>query len=197
MRQMTEQELQWGKWLGGAALGAVAMYMLDPERGGPRRALSSEKIVGLTRQTGSALGTAWRGIGSRLGRATSGVQSAVDSGVSAVSEQIERVARPDGAAGAAIEQVRHLAEAVQDQRSPAMRNAALLGGGALGAYGLMRRSPMALVLGALGVMLLTRASGKQDRERSDESRRERSNIARGAAQQDGTRQSASPSKFLH
>ena len=65
MKQATDQDLQLGKWLGGAALGAVVMYMLDPDRGAPRRAVSGEKLRQLGRQTGDAVGRVVQGMGSR------------------------------------------------------------------------------------------------------------------------------------
>jgi hypothetical protein len=189
MRQMTQQELQLSKWMGGAALGALAMYLLDPERGGPRRALSGEKIRGLTRQTGSALENALRGIGSRLGRARETIMPE--------TAPQESTSRPDGLDRKAAEQVQQLAAVVTGERSPAMRNAAMLGGGALGAYGLMRRSPLALALCVLGVTLLARGPGKLSRSRSSEKEREQTNLERGAAQQDAARPLGAFGKFLH
>lgn len=67
MKQATDQNLQLGKWLGGAALGAVVMYMLDPDRGAPRRALSGEKLRQLGRQTGDAIDRVVHGAGNMVG----------------------------------------------------------------------------------------------------------------------------------
>ncbi|KQQ96990.1 SRPBCC family protein [Massilia sp. Leaf139] len=57
------------KLLGGAAAGALLMYMLDPDRGSARRATSTTAIRNAGSRTGSALGNAWHGIGERIGLA--------------------------------------------------------------------------------------------------------------------------------
>lgn len=69
MKQASDQNLQLGKWLGGAALGAVVMYMLDPERGAPRRAVSGEKLRQLGRRTGDAVDRVVQGMGNRASHA--------------------------------------------------------------------------------------------------------------------------------
>ncbi|WP_426101248.1 SRPBCC family protein [Massilia sp. TSP1-1-2] len=55
MKHATDQDLQLGKWIARAAIGALAMYILDPERGAPRRAESGDKLRRLGRKTGDAL----------------------------------------------------------------------------------------------------------------------------------------------
>ncbi|THC40107.1 SRPBCC family protein [Massilia sp. Mn16-1_5] len=57
------------KLLGGAAAGALLMYMLDPDRGSARRATSTTALRNAGSRTGSALGNAWHGIGERIGLA--------------------------------------------------------------------------------------------------------------------------------
>lgn len=57
------------KMLGGAAAGALLMYLLDPDRGSARRATSTSAIRDAGSRTGSALGNAWHGIGERIGTA--------------------------------------------------------------------------------------------------------------------------------
>jgi hypothetical protein len=56
------------KLLGGAAAGALLMYMLDPDRGSARRATSTTALRTAGSRTGSALGNAWHGIGERIGK---------------------------------------------------------------------------------------------------------------------------------
>jgi uncharacterized membrane protein len=56
------------KLLGGAAAGALLMYMLDPDRGSARRATSTTALRNAGSRTGSALGNAWHGIGERIGK---------------------------------------------------------------------------------------------------------------------------------
>ena len=70
------QDLQLGKWLAGAAVGAIAMYMLDPERGAPRRAASGEKLRQLGRQAGSAVDQVVHDMGSSLDGAAQAVRGA-------------------------------------------------------------------------------------------------------------------------
>ena len=81
MKQASDQDLQLGKWLGGAALGAIVMYLLDPDRGAPLRAVSGEKLRQLGRQTGDALDKVMHGIGGRMGRS-----NAADAGGSYMSD---------------------------------------------------------------------------------------------------------------
>ena len=68
----TETNIEAGdlaKLLGGAAAGALLMYMLDPDRGSARRATSTTALRNAGSRTGSALGNAWHGIGERIGLA--------------------------------------------------------------------------------------------------------------------------------
>lgn len=57
------------KLLGGAAAGALLMYLLDPDRGSARRATSTTALRNAGSRTGSVLGNAWHGIGERIGSA--------------------------------------------------------------------------------------------------------------------------------
>ena len=167
MKQASDQDLQLGKWLGGAALGAVVMYMLDPERGAPRRAVSAEKLRQLGRQTGDAMDKVVQGFGSRMGQ--SGVATAMAGMGSADADRIgngrypDRDARTDGstsASGGVSGMLRQGADTLQrslgslgsqpepaqasggyQQESarsrPGRRGATLAGAGVLGLGGLM------------------------------------------------------------
>lgn len=79
MKQATTQELQLGKWLAGAAVGAAVMYMLDPDRGQQRRTLSGDKLRQFGRNTGSVLKKATGELGARLGQASEAVRSAASA----------------------------------------------------------------------------------------------------------------------
>jgi uncharacterized membrane protein len=56
----------WTKLVGGLALGAAAMYVLDPDHGRRRRALARDKAGRIARQAGDAWNAGTRDLGSRL-----------------------------------------------------------------------------------------------------------------------------------
>jgi uncharacterized membrane protein len=62
---------QWTTWLGGIAVGAIAMYLSDPAQGKRRRLLMQEKIRTATDRTSAAFGKAMHGTGTRLSAAGS------------------------------------------------------------------------------------------------------------------------------
>lgn len=179
MKQINEPMLQWGKWLGGAAAGAALMYMLDPERGSARRARSGETLRDLTRRSGSALGGAARSLGSKVGIGSAGsrlgerAETAVDK-AAAMAEQAAPVVQnatqaashlaQDVSQGAgqlvqgARQMVRSTAERMRGDWAPGARSAAVLGGSALGLYGLLRRTPIGMTLGMAGLALLARGA---------------------------------------
>lgn len=62
-RLTTDTSLDLAKWMGGAATGALLIYMLDPDRGGARRARS----VAALRGAGARLGAAAAAMGDKAG----------------------------------------------------------------------------------------------------------------------------------
>lgn len=175
MRQLTDQNIEWGKWLGSAAVGALVMYMLDPDRGAPRRAQSGEKLRELGKQTGDAFERVVRSIGegpsydssrsyaSELAQRTADAghqmaDRAADALHSAESTLRGSMYRASDAASHAIEP---LLEATRGPWSTSTRSAAVLGGGALGLYALASRSPMAILAGLAGLTLLTRGASNR------------------------------------
>lgn len=54
------------RWLSGAAIGAAAMYLADPERGRRRRALATDKVRSVAHKTGDAINVASRDLGNRV-----------------------------------------------------------------------------------------------------------------------------------
>lgn len=181
MKQATDQDLQLGKWLGAAALGAIVMYMLDPERGAPRRAQSGEKLRALGRKTGDALDKVIHGIGARMGR---GDAHALATGLpgsgryrpaaphdEATSSRWEgdSSVRQAGGAGGMPEQgadaPRHAGTtqpAFPPSEPRAVRGRALAGATVLGLGGLMApRSPLGMAMGLAGLALLVRATGRR------------------------------------
>ena len=75
----TDNDLQLGKWLAGAAVGALVMYMLDPAYGAPRRAESGKKLRDIGRQTGGALNKAVRQLGNGIDHAGSSLGGTIGS----------------------------------------------------------------------------------------------------------------------
>lgn len=61
--ESNEARLAW--ILGGISLGALAMYLADPDRGRQRRAVAGETMRSVVSRTGDALNVAARDIGSR------------------------------------------------------------------------------------------------------------------------------------
>jgi hypothetical protein len=52
-------------FLGGVGIGALLMYMLDPDRGRRRRALVRDKVVSLSSRTGRAISGTARDLSNR------------------------------------------------------------------------------------------------------------------------------------
>jgi len=163
MKLENVQDAQLAKWLGAAALGAFAMYMLDPERGAPRRAVSGEKLRRLGRQTGDALDKVVHELGNRLGDAHITTSQVIDQATAMTPprrplERADESSRPhphDDGMGRAIDYRPRGGDAWGGGR----RGAALAGGGALGLVGLLSpRSPLALLLGLAGLTLLARGA---------------------------------------
>jgi uncharacterized membrane protein len=213
----TDTGLELAKWLGGAAAGALLMYMLDPDRGSTRRAQSVAAVRGAGTRTSSALGNVWRGAGSRLGAVAEDARDAMasskpDGAAGKIGSTLSRMGQAAGEvlddtmskarsalgrgsdladdasaqARSAISRAGDSASDMMDQASrsasrmkervsgawrdsatgpdawgPTVRNSALLGGGLLALTGLMRRSPMGLILGLAGAALLARGATNQ------------------------------------
>lgn len=66
MRQQSTGNGELAKWLGGIALGALAMYLADPVQGRRRRALAQDKMRSLTHKTSGAINAAMHDASNRL-----------------------------------------------------------------------------------------------------------------------------------
>jgi uncharacterized membrane protein len=109
MKNTTDTGYEIAKWIGGAAAGALLMYMLDPDRGGARRAQSAAAVRNAGARTSSALGNVWRGAGERIGAAGDQLRDRAAD----VADSV----RPDGAAarsGSALERMGHAASEALD-----------------------------------------------------------------------------------
>lgn len=71
MRYESPGNNELAKWLGGIALGAIAMYLADPNQGRRRRALVQDKMRSLSHKTSGAVSAAMHDAGNRL----SGIQA--------------------------------------------------------------------------------------------------------------------------
>jgi len=220
----TDTGLELAKWLGGAAAGALLMYMLDPDRGSARRAQSAAAVRSAGSRTTETLTNVWNSASSRIGaaagdaldsaksatpdggmgstlsrlgraagemlddtvsktkdvvsRASSAAGDIADEAISkaksgmsraesATREMVEDTRGPGSSAGRSLSQFgNRVSESMQRGRGegewgPTMRNSALVGGGLMALTGLMRRSPMGVVLGLAGAALLARGAANQ------------------------------------
>ncbi|SDE90276.1 Uncharacterized membrane protein [Massilia sp. PDC64] len=112
MKNTTDTGYEIAKWIGGAAAGALLMYMLDPDRGGARRAQSAAAVRNAGARTSSALGNVWRGAGARIGSVGDELR---DRTAEVAGDMADKV-RPDGAArsGSALERMGHAASEALD-----------------------------------------------------------------------------------
>jgi uncharacterized membrane protein len=121
--QMTETShdlsLDLAKLLGGAAAGALLMYMLDPDRGGARRAQSAAAVRTAGSRSSRALGNAWHSASARLGVAAEDARQAAGN----AADELVESARPDGAARSSLSRMGHAASEVLDDTISKARSA--------------------------------------------------------------------------
>lgn len=86
MREEYESNQSRLAWvIGGVSLGAIAMYLADPERGPQRRAAARETLRDAVSSTGDVLDVARRDLGSRV----QGLRAQADSALSRSKEQLD------------------------------------------------------------------------------------------------------------
>lgn len=219
MKRESASNQQWTGWLGTAALGALAMYLSDPDKGRRRRALARDKIrhYGLTAVRGADVATRdsynhirgflartvnWISrhglysktddqivaarVRAKLGRVVShphaihvdvyqgraslsgpilatekkGLLNAVRTipGVADIDDRLAAHKRPEGIPALQGGSGRTPARSgfMQANWTPALRGLAVLGGSALGYYGLARRTPLGVALAAAGITFFMR-----------------------------------------
>lgn len=81
--ESNQSRLAW--MLGGLSLGAIAMYLADPERGPQRRAAARETLRDAVSSTGDVLDLARRDLGSRV----QGLRAQADTTLSRSKEQLD------------------------------------------------------------------------------------------------------------
>lgn len=84
--------------LSGIGIGAAAMYVLDPQGGGRRRAIARDKALSLANRTGKVMGAKSRDLGNRAKGVAAEVRSAI--GKDAPGGNGAKTSRAGGAAGA-------------------------------------------------------------------------------------------------
>lgn len=91
----TGNDLQLGKWLAGAAVGALVMYMLDPAYGAPRRAESGKKLRDIEPQTGGAFNQAVQQLGNGIDHAGSSLGGTIGSVAREAGKALKGLAERD------------------------------------------------------------------------------------------------------
>ncbi len=178
MRQTTDNRnssdnfsgIDIARWLGGAAAGALLMYMLDPDRGDARRTRTAAAVRDAGERTGGALRDTWHDAGARLrGTARAAAAALRHDGAAPAPDTVhERMHEHAGktmadgadAARGALRQARDAIAGAGGALAPVARNPALAGGALLAGFGLARRSPLGLLLGLAGAALLARAASQ-------------------------------------
>lgn len=151
-----------GKLLAGAAVGAVLMYLFDPERGAPRRAGSAQRLREFGRQAGSMASHLATGVASETTRQLTGGSAGTRHHRSADHGGSFHHAR-------ALDQPPPLADSalpapLHGRARHGMRKAAMAGGGLLALYGLVTpRSTLAAALGLAGLALAAGSAGPGSR----------------------------------
>ena len=165
------------KLLGGAAAGALLMYMLDPDRGSARRSMSTAAIRNAGSRTGSALGNVWHGIGERVGamahQAGDAASDLADEAGTRANRMLES-AKPNGAShrvwNDTVNGVSHMADKAGSELDVAgsrlSRLASQAGDSVMGALNLhgrddlnaLLRNPAVVGGGLLGLLGLMRRS---------------------------------------
>ena len=165
------------KLLGGAAAGALLMYMLDPDRGSARRSMSTAAIRNAGSRTGSALGNVWHGLGERVGAMAHGAADTAGDLMDEAGTRANRMlesAKPDGAATRAWNDTANGASRMADRAGAELdvassrmkRLASQAGDSVMGALnlhsrddvGALLRNPAVVGGGLLGLLGLMRRS---------------------------------------
>jgi len=153
--------------LTGVGVGVGLMYLLDPSLGRRRRALFRDKMASAAHQAGESVGGAWEDVSNRaqgLMHETKGMVSDAASAVSAKASELgSKVSGMFSGEGGETGPGRRntggsdMSDIGQEPWSPTTRMLVGTAGGALVAYGMTQRFPVACALGTVGLGLVARA----------------------------------------
>jgi hypothetical protein len=155
----------WTKVVGSAALGAAAMFVLDPDKGRRRRALARDKADWVVRRTSEVADAAARdfprrikSVGAQTARRLRGNDQPADAAPSVVDVDQRVEAHPTADRIPSLQGVprREARSGARRSWTPAQRFGATMGGGFLAAYGLGRGGFSGLIALALGAGLVCR-----------------------------------------
>jgi len=141
----------------GITAGLGIMYLLDPTMGRRRRAMIMEGVSGATHKAGEGMSAAWEKttetVGSaaqRVAESAKGIAESATESAKGIAEKATSMFSGDSHGG------RH-DEMTDEPWSPTTRMLVGTAGGALVAYGMTQRFPVACALGTVGLGLVARA----------------------------------------
>lgn len=146
----------------GLGVGLGLMYLFDPSMGRRRRSMIMDQMSSATQAAGEGIGSAWE----KTTESASGAWESVASGAKGVVDKAANMFTGDGSSEAGGGQstgqpdrrrAAGMGELSDEPWSPTTRMLVGTAGGALVAYGLTQRFPVACVLGTVGLGLVGRA----------------------------------------
>jgi len=146
--------------IAGIGAGVGLMYLLDPTMGRRRRSMIMEGMSSATHKVGEGIGSAWGKTTETVGGAWESVSDGAKGMVERASSMISGDQSGDsGRAQPAMQRQSPagMPEMVEDHWSPSTRMLVGTAGGALVAFGMTQRFPVACALGTVGLGLVARA----------------------------------------
>jgi len=146
----------------GLGVGLGLMYLFDPSMGRRRRSMIMDQMSSATHTAGDAVGAAWE----KTSESVSGAVESVASGAKSVADKAASMFSGESSSSAGKSQSASLSqfrsrdeagELSNNPWSPTTRMLVGTAGGALVAYGMTQRFPVACALGAVGLGLVARA----------------------------------------
>jgi len=156
--------------LTGVGVGVGLMYLLDPSMGQRRRAMIMEGMSSATGKAGEGLGSAW----DKTTETASGAWESVADGARGVMDKATSMFSGGGSGGGNQGQPGNqnagraqggMTEIADEPWTPTTRMLVGTAGGALVAYGMTQRFPIACAIGTVGLGLVARAVTNFEAER--------------------------------